>query len=59
MNNILNVLSPVSCDGGRWEWMGCVSSLVHTNLLIVWDILEDFATTSTTVLNTKRTRTTT
>jgi hypothetical protein len=23
-------------------------SLVHTNLLIVWDILEDFATTLTT-----------
>ncbi len=30
----------VSCDG---QWMGCVSSHVHTNRRLMWDTLEDFA----------------
>jgi hypothetical protein len=41
---------PIACsyssaavvDGG--QWMGCVSSHVHTIRLLVWDTLEDFTT---------------
>jgi hypothetical protein len=31
----------VSC-GGRGQWMGCVSSHVHTIRLLMWDTLENF-----------------
>ncbi len=39
-------MSAVVADGD--QWMGYVSSHVHTNRLLVWDTLEDFAAILTT-----------
>ncbi len=53
MNEITNILTKKCCsytsaavvDGG--QWMGCVSSHVYNNRLLVWDTPEDFVAIQT------------
>jgi hypothetical protein len=41
MFRVSTILSAVVADGG--QWMGCISSHVHTNQLLMRDTVEIFA----------------